>query len=153
MNENLKKQLKIDEGCRLEVYLDSEGLPTFGIGHLLGKNDIEYFFYKNLPKGGKLKISQQRVNEVFEIDVERACKDCKKVFIDFGIFPEEVQDILANMMFNLGVVRFIAFKKFINAVEEKDWKQAAKEMMDSKWYRQVGNRAKRLVARMESINV
>ena len=48
------------------------------------------------------------------------------------------------MVFNLGLSRFLNFKKFIDAMEQKDYETAGKEMLDSKWAKQVGDRAKRL---------
>jgi GH24 family phage-related lysozyme (muramidase) len=53
------------------------------------------------------------------------------------------------MLFNLGKPKFLTFKKFILAVKDKDWEEASLQMESSKWYKQVGNRAKRLVKEME----
>lgn len=149
--ETLKKQLIIDEGCKLQVYLDTLGNPTFGIGHLLTKNDIEWFAWQKLPKGGTLTISQQRVNEVFAKDVQNVIGDCEFVFEKFESFLEEVQQIVANMMFNLGLNRFCKFNKLILAIKDKNYKNAAKEMRQSAWCKQVGSRALRLVDRMENL--
>ena len=64
---------------------------------------------------------------------------------------EEVQHILANMMFNMGRPRLSGFKKFNAAVAAGEWEEAAEEMIDSRWYRQVTNRADRLVTRMRAV--
>ena len=60
------------------------------------------------------------------------------------------QSVLIDMVFNLGWPAFSGFKKTIAAVESEDFKEAAKQMKDSRWYRQVGKRAKLLVSSMES---
>lgn len=146
----LRQQLEIDEGVRYEIYIDSLGFPTFGIGHLLTKHDIEWIVWNNTPRGAKVKVSKERVEEVFRKDMEACLVDCKIVFPDFLKFDEELKQIIANMMFNLGLNRFKGFKRFIKAIKEKDFKEAADEMMNSDWYFQVGDRAKRLVARMEN---
>ena len=65
--------------------------------------------------------------------------------------PEEVQLICANMMFNLGYPRMSKFVGMRSAVENRLWTVAADEMVDSKWFDQVPNRAKRLVARMRAV--
>ena len=65
--------------------------------------------------------------------------------------PEEAQLIIANMMFNLGYIRFSKFKQMKRAVDAQDWNKAADEMVDSLWYRQVTNRAERLVQRMRKV--
>ena len=55
------------------------------------------------------------------------------------------------MMFNMGRPRLSRFHKMKRAVENRDWKEASNQMKDSKWYRQVTNRADRLCNRMENI--
>ena len=53
------------------------------------------------------------------------------------------------MTFNLGMPRLKKFSKMISAIEEKEWTLASKEMLNSKWANQVGNRANRLSEMME----
>ena len=77
--------------------------------------------------------------------------DAVKLYDDFGGLPEEVQLILANMMFNMGRTRLSKFKNMNAAVEEGDWNRASQEMMNSRWYNQVRNRARRLVERMRNV--
>lgn len=149
--ERLKTQLIQDEGIKYQVYLDSLGKPTFGIGHLLTKNDIEYHAYQNLPKGGILNISKERVNEVFKKDVEIACQECKKLFPTFDSMCDELQEILANMIFNLGPVTLAKFHTFLIAINTRNFRLAASSMRNSLWYKQVGKRAERLAVRMENL--
>ena len=77
--------------------------------------------------------------------------DCEILYPDFGDLPEEAQQIIANMMFNLGRPRLSKFKGMKAGVDARDWERAADEMVDSSWYRQVTNRADRLVVRMRSL--
>jgi lysozyme len=143
----LQADLELDEGVKYEIYLDHLDLPTFGIGHLVRDDDPEY---------GQLvgtEISEERVNEVFERDIEITLEDCRKLYDDFDELPEEAQLIIANMCFNLGYPRLSAFKGMKRGVDARDWDAAADEMVDSRWYRQVPNRAERLVQRMRSITI
>lgn len=142
--QKLQQQLIEDEGCVYEIYLDHLGLPTFGIGHLVKESDDEKF----LPVG--TPVSKSRVNECFEEDTNSAVKECEKLFDDFPNLPEKIQLAIVNMMFNLGYPRLSGFKKMIKAVNNKDWEEAANQMVDSKWYNQVPNRAKRLVKEVRS---
>ena len=73
------------------------------------------------------------------------------MYPDFNELPEEVQQIIANMMFNLGRPRLSKFKGMKRGVDNQDWNGAADEMVDSRWYRQVGRRAERLVERMRNV--
>ena len=143
----LRKQLEEDEGIRYSIYLDHLGYPTFGIGHLITKIDPEY----ELEVG--TEISEERVAEAFEQDIKMVLSDCERLYpFTFENLPEEVQLIVANMMFNLGYPRLSKFKGMRAGVDEKNWDKAADEMVDSRWYRQVPNRANRLVERMRAVS-
>lgn len=150
LSEEVLEQIHDDivrhEGCVAKIYLDSEGLETFGIGHLVIKSDPEY----GKPVG--TPVSERRVTQAFSADLSSAIKDCEQLFPMLDTYPTDVQRVLVNMTFNLGKSRFSKFKKMRAAVICRDFETAADEMMDSKWYRQVGNRAKELVGLMRSAN-
>ena len=143
--EKLRKQLEIDEGVKYEIYNDHLGYPTFGIGHLVIPSDIEY------REDVGTRVSEERVRECFDKDVESVLRDCTLLYKDFDELPEEVQQIIANMMFNMGYTRLSKFKGMKKGVDARDWNKAADEMVDSRWYKQVTNRANRLVERMRNI--
>jgi len=141
----LREQLEIDEGVKYEVYLDHLGYPTFGIGHLVRETD---------PEAGwdvGTAVDEARCIKAFESDIESVLSDCDKLYENFSDLPEEAQQIIANMMFNLGYPRLSKFKGMKAGVDSEDWNRAADEMVDSRWYRQVGARAERLVDRMRNI--
>ena len=143
--EQLRKQLELDEGVKYEIYNDHLGYATFGVGHLVLESDPEY--------GSELgtSISESRVIEAFEQDCENVLRDCNILYENFDDLPEEVQQIVANMMFNMGRPRLSKFKGMKRGVDAEDWNAAADEMVDSAWYRQVPNRAERLVERMRNV--
>ena len=143
--DRVRKQLEIDEGVVYEIYNDHLGYPTFGIGHLVRKTDPEY----GLMVGDS--VSKERVQEAFEADLSVACNECSILYYDWHKFPDEVQEILVNMMFNLGRPRLSKFRNMKKALDKRDWKLAAVEGRDSLWYRQVSNRAERLMTRMENV--
>ena len=140
-------QLCIDEGVKYEVYHDHLGYPTMGVGHLIVKDDPEYGCEVGTP------VSEERVWAAFEKDLHTAEMECIALYNNgFMLWPDEVQEILVNMMFNMGRPRLSAFKNMKKAIDKRDWSTAADEMMDSKWFDQVPNRAKRLVARIRSLD-
>ena len=149
--EKLRKELEADEGRVDEIYLDHLGYPTFGIGHLITDDD---------PECGAaigIKVSDDRVKEAFSSDIETVLSDCERLYEDpiggrsFGDLPEEAQLIIANMMFNMGYTRLSKFRGMKRGVDARDWNDAADEMVDSRWYNQVTNRATRLVERMRRL--
>ena len=145
--ESVYEQLKIDEGVVYEIYLDHLGYKTFGVGHLVLESDPEHRYDVGEP------VSVERARECFESDLDLAVSECVALYgadIWCG-FPGEVQEILVNMMFNMGRPRLSKFKGMKRGVDARDWNAAADEMVDSKWYRQVTKRADRLVERMRNV--
>ena len=145
--DRLRVELEIDEGCKYHIYLDHLGLPTAGIGHLIKESDPEH----GKPVG--TIISKERVDEWFEQDIMTTIHDCKKVFDDWNAMNEEVKLIMANMMFNLGYPRFCKFRLMIQAVRDGDHIEAGNHMKQSRWYKQVTNRAERLISRMKGVDL
>ena len=143
--EKLREELEIDEGRVDEIYADHLGYPTFGIGHLVVEHDAEY------GKEVGTYVPENRVIKAFEQDIETVLSDCNRLYEDFEDLPEEAQRVIANMMFNMGYPRLSKFEGMKSGVDARDWNQAADEMVDSRWYYQVINRANRLVERMRNI--
>jgi len=145
--DNVFEQLKIDEGVVYEIYKDHLGYPTFGVGHLVLDSDPEHGADVGTP------VDEDRVKDCFDKDLEIAISECHALYTEesFNDFPGEVQEILVNMMFNMGRTRLSKFKKFNAALHEGDWAEAAVEGRDSRWHKQVTNRAERLMVRMEQV--
>ena len=137
--DKLKEEIKTDEGVIYEVYLDHLGYKTCGVGHLCRATDPE----NKLEVGDP--ISVERVDVLFAEDLETTIDECKLLYNNFDGLPEEVQRIIANMLFNMGGPRLSRFHKMKKAVDNGDWIEASVQMKDSLWARQVPNRADRLV--------
>jgi lysozyme len=142
----LREQLEIDEGRVDALYNDHLGYATFGVGHLVLESDPEY--------GSEIgtAVSESRVIEAFEQDCENVLRDCDILYEDFDDLPEEAQQVIANMMFNMGRPRLSKFRGMKRGVDSRNWNAAADEMVDSAWYRQVTNRADRLVERIRALS-
>ena len=112
--DKLRKQLEIDEGVVHEIYLDHLGYATFGIGHLVRDTDPENGWEVGTA------VSESRCIEAFESDIVGVLSDCEILYPDFGDLPEEAQQIIANMMFNLGRPRLSKFKGMKAGVDARD---------------------------------
>jgi len=136
--EVLKEQIKRHEGEVLKIYKDSLGYLTFGVGHLVKEGDPEH----GQPEG--TPVSQERVDEVYDIDFDKHIAEAIHVFgTEEGFYnlPEDIQHVLVNMTFNLGATRLGYFKGMLGACRAHDWEKMAVEMEDSKWFGQVGRRS------------
>jgi len=143
--DQLREQLTIDEGKVNEIYHDHLGYATFGIGHLVLDSDPENGQDVGTP------VSEERVVECFAKDVQTVVADCKKLHEGWDDYPQEVKQVVANMMFNMGRTRLSKFMNHNKALAAGDWKKAAIEGRDSAWYKQVTNRAERLMVRLENV--
>tara|TARA_R110001592_G_scaffold132485_2_gene347107 strand:+ start:11058 stop:11513 length:456 start_codon:yes stop_codon:yes gene_type:complete len=142
--KSLIQELIVDEGKINEIYKDHLGYETLGVGHLVLETDKEY----GQPVG--TEVSDETVTDYLTTDIENICKDLDRNIPFWRDLDEERQRVVANMGFNLGINRLLQFEKFLNALENKDYDEAANQMMDSRWARQVGPRSERLKVRMLS---
>ena len=138
--EKLMAEIKRHEGEVLEVYKDSLGYLTFGVGHLIKDSDDEH----GQPVG--TPVSQERVDDVYDYDFDKHLDETIHLFEskggeDFYALPENIQHVLVNMTFNLGGTRFSKFNNMWKGVVSADWEKVAVEMEDSKWFGQVGRRS------------
>ena len=120
------------EGLRLRAYQDSEGVWTIGYG-------------RNLQV---MEITPRQATEFLIEDARKATALAQSFPCWDKLDTRARQNVFIEMVFNLGPARLGEFKKFIAAIMRQDWPAAAKEMLDSKWATQVGNRAVRLAALM-----
>ena len=128
----LKEEIIRDEGLRVELYIDSVGKATIGVG-------------RNIEDNG---ISKEEAFMMLENDLAVTESELNFRIPWWRDLPDDAQRALANMCFNLGVTRLLKFKKFLGAIEDHDWNKAAVEMLDSRWAIQVGPRAIRLKDRV-----
>jgi lysozyme len=131
--EICRQQLKVDEGVRARLYKDSLGIWSIGVG-------------RNLEAKG---LSPDEIDYLLDNDMAEAELDARAIFSGFDDLSDNRKAALINLAFNLGRTRLSAFTRTIEAINAGDFQAAAKEMLDSLWARQVGERAKRLARMIE----
>lgn len=120
----LIESLRRHEGLSLTPYKCTAGYLTIGFG-------------LNLDAGITLKEAYM----LLESRIEQSCQELDKGFPGWREHPENVQNVLIEMQYNLGRPRLAQFKKMWAALANDDYDTAAKEMLNSKWAEQVGQRA------------
>jgi len=135
--KRLKNQLIYDEGVRSSAYKDSEGYLTIGVGRLIDEN-----------KGGKL--SADEIEYLLDNDIDKVINQTIREFDWYDDLSDIRQEVILNMIFNLGLGGMKKFKNMITALKRHDWEDASREMLDSKWSGQVGQRAIRLSEAMRT---
>ena len=114
------------------MYLDSKGLVTVGIGHLIATladaQNLTFYTSKNIkataaeimtdfdsvkkqPKNfkasyykraTKLSMKQVDIDKVTYAHIDKFYKELKQVYIDFDTYPKTAQYALFDLIFNLG---------------------------------------------------
>lgn len=135
MTESLEDMLIRHEGIVLHAYTDSEGYLTIGVGRLIDKR----------LNGG---ITEEEARHLLRNDIQKVVAQAK-TFPWYDKLNNPRKQVILNMLFNLGRPRFSKFKKMIACLEASDYVGAAREMLDSKWARQVKGRATELAGIME----
>jgi lysozyme len=132
--EQLLSDLERDEGLRLKPYQCPAGKLTIGVG-------------RNIEDIG---ITEDEARYLLVNDVKRVEAEFDRNMPWWRDMPEQAQQALVNMGFNLGWPRLSMFKKMLSALQRGDYGVAALEAVDSKWARQVGQRAWRIAEQFKT---
>ncbi|MBC8179981.1 glycoside hydrolase family protein [candidate division KSB1 bacterium] len=123
------------EGLRLTMYYCPSGKASIGVG-------------RNITDKG---ITEKEAFYLLRNDIKECERDLANIIFKgrFYEFPEAIRLVLLSMRFQLGYTGFRNFKKMIIAFKAQDYQEAAAQMKDSNWYKQVPNRAKELIKMVE----
>ncbi len=125
---SLIDNIKESEGFRPQVYQCTEGHDTIGFGF----------------KVSDLELDMDLAEEILVRKLEKLIRRVKNRFSWVNESPYEIQDVVYEMCYQMGVSGFSKFKKTIKYLADKQYDKASKEMLDSRWARQTPNRAIKL---------
>jgi lysozyme len=130
----MEELLILHEDCRLKPYKDTVGKWTIGVG-------------RNISDNG---ITMREALFLLSNDIDTAVEDARALLDCWDDLDDVRQMVIVDMAFNLGRSRLAEFRRMLAAVEQRRYERAADEMVDSKWYRQVGSRGARLESMMRT---
>ena len=122
---SMREMIIRHEGYRDEVYLCPTGHPTIGVGHKLTEKDT-------FKKG--VKYPKETLMKILGTDIANA-EFYSRLLVGNWNLPEPAREVITMMIFQIGNHGITKFKKFLKALEEKDYATAKLEMLDSKWAR------------------
>lgn len=134
----LMESLKKHEGVRKLPYYDSEGFLTIAVGHKLDS----------------IPLSEKAIDIILLDDIEHTISQLHAVipYWHEGL-NEERQNVIVEMAFQLGATGVKGFKRMWEAIKAENFQLAAKEMTNSRWFKQTPNRAEALAERMRKGDV
>ena len=140
--KRLMESVKKHEGYRNKVYLDTLGKRTVGVGHLC----VEDFWEDDK------EYEESFLMEILQKDLQEAIRNAKELMNEHGCsdINEIAEEILIEMVFQLGRTGVSKFKNMWKALAELNYVGASYEMLDSRWSKQTPNRAKAMANQMRS---
>lgn len=141
-------ELRRDEGVRYSIYLDTKGVPTVGVGHNCRTSP--------LPAGWACPLTDGQVNQLLDHDLTVTFASLDLHLPWWSSLDAVRQRVIANMCFNMGIgntalgTGLLGFKTALGAMQRGSYAIAAAAMMNSAWFTQTGDRAKRLCQAMET---
>ena len=151
--ENFINKLIAHEGLRLQVYQDTLGIDTIGIGRNLEdrgitKEEMDWMDIPNMDAIYEYGITEADAMYLAQNDVQIVEEELVRSHPCVEELDAVRQLVLVDMAFNLGVPRLSKFKKMWAAIHENKFDVAAKEMLDSRWANQVKSRSTKLAHAM-----
>ena len=145
----LMEKLIAHEGLRLQVYKDSLGIATIGIGRNLEDRgitpeELEWMDIPNMAIVHTMGITEADAMYLAQNDVQIVEEELLRSHPCVENLDAVRQLVLVDMAFNMGVPRLGKFKKMWAAIHENNFEEAAKEMLDSRWANQVKSRSTKL---------
>lgn len=131
--QKLRAQLIQEEGLELEMYKDSRGIPTIGVGH-------------NLMR----PITAAAALQILSDDIADHVADISRLLPWWKDLDDVRQRVIVSMCFNLGIDGLMGFTRMIAAIKAGDFDAAADAMLDSLWTKQVKSRAIKLARMMRT---
>ncbi len=132
--DRLISQLKVHEGVRDKVYLDTEGIETIGVG-------------RNLKDKG---LSEDEIDYLLQNDISEFSSGVQNTWSWWDNLDDVRQRVVVDMAFNMGLAGLSKFKKTLGHIEDGEYEKAASEMLNSRWAKQVGRRANTLSEMMRT---
>ena len=153
--EKLLEELVKHEGLRLQVYQDTLGIDTIGIGRNLedrgiSKEELDELDIPSIDHIYEYGITEADAMVLAQNDVQIVEEELLRAHPCVEDLDAVRQLVLVDMAFNMGVPRLCKFVKMWNAIYEQKFATASKEMLDSRWANQVKSRAIKLSNAMYS---
>ena len=125
--ERIKAKIELEEGRESKMYRCPAGYNTIGIGHNLDANGI----------------GDKAIDAIFEEDLEKVVKELDKKLAWWRDAPDNVQRVLVDLTFNMGMPRLLKFKNTLRLIKNRDYKKSSYALLKSLYAKQVRNRANR----------
>lgn len=138
------QRLMVNEGCKLKSYRDTVGKLTIGIGRNLDDNPLtieeQCYIGHNCRT---LFISNDQAAYLCRNDLKKVRADLDKHLPWWRDLNPDRQYVMIDLCFNMGLKTLLTFKRTLDSIAQGYYVRAAEQLLQSKYAKQVGIRAKR----------
>lgn len=146
---DIKRMIAVDEGYSQKVYICPAGKKTVAYGHNLDADPALHILHRKLNKGDV--ITQEQAEALYDYDIAKVTANLTSKIEGFNTLPERYKVVLTNMTYNLGLGGVLQFKQMLKAMRAGDDAGVVRSIKGSRYYKQVTNRANRMVKLIEGI--
>lgn len=133
------------EGLRLKAYRDTAGKLTIGYGFNLDAAAAKAICatlkldYEAIRNGAA--ITEAQADAILDLQLGMVNAQAKTLFANFNQMPCDVQAVVQDLIFNMGLAKFRSFDETVPALQQGKYAEAADHLEKTLWYREVGSRA------------
>ena len=148
--DKLQNYIVKHEGIEYDLYSDTKGNWTIGVGHNIAHNGLPGYaindILNNLESSNLISyvhVSSKTVLKLFEEDLSMSIREVSALLGSqaWSNMSDARKVALIDMCFHMGRTRLAGFIKMLNALRLQEWEDAANECLDSKYARQFVTRA------------
>ena len=149
--DKLEQQLILEEGFKLLPYRDTKGLLTIGVGRNLDGNPLSPEEVAYIGHNGRTQaITREQGLWLLSRDIQKAYRGLDGKLAWWTQADEIRARVLADLTFNMGILKVLGFPHFLASMKAQDYDQAAQDLQNSLWYNQTKTRGVRLVAMVQT---
>ena len=134
---SLLENIKAHEGFRDHIYKDSLGKATIGYGFLVSALSPDELALNN---GKTEPMNKEVADKILNLKVSKLKKRVYQCLTWLESKPQNVQDTLIEMAYQLDIAKLLGFKYTLQCIEAGNYAQAAKNLRASLLYRQTPKR-------------
>lgn len=143
--KKLDAQLMLDEGIRLQAYRDPSGYLTVGVGRNLDTNPLSDAEIAIIGHDARtLPITREQALFLLHKDEMKAISDISDQFSWWATLDEVRARAIVDLVFNMGIAKFLTFNNFIKLMQESEYEDAGDDLSNTAWYDEVGDRGPRI---------
>lgn len=140
------------EGVKEKIYNDHLGNPTIGVGFLVSALSETELDIIGVASHDEVKeIDEEQIFKILRLKLQKLIYELDDKLPWFFDRPIQIQYAVLDMAYQLGVGGLLKFKRFLDALENKEYLRAQLEAKNSRWAKQTPTRCQYVCDRISEV--